>query len=194
MRHCSVLALLLLAALAACSSVGALDYAPTVAISPGPSGAVSGVTAVDRRDEKPNRFATVLSGYGSPMYVADTTRTVAEEVADAFAKGLKERGMLALSGNAPYRITLVLRTFYGNQYYSRHAYIDIDMQLLDRSGRLVYEDSVKDERDQGNFFGTDIADLETLVNSLLDSTIDRMLDKPAFRAALARTGQGRPGA
>ena len=193
MQYCSVLALLLLAALGACSSVGSLDYAPTVAIIPGPSGVISGVSAIDRRDEKPNRFATVRSGYGSPMYVADTKRTVAEEVADAFAKGLKDRGMLAPSGNAPYRIALVLRTFYGNQYYSRHAHIDIDTQVLGRSGGLIYEDSVKDARDQGNFFGTDIADLETLVNSLLDSTIDRMLDKPAFRAALAQTGRGAPG-
>ncbi len=67
------------------------------------------------------------------------------------------------------------------------------MQALGRSGGLVYEDSVKDAHDQGNVFGTDIADLETLVNSLLRSTIDRMLDKPAFRAALARTGRGAPG-
>ena len=106
MRHCSVLAFLLLAALGACSSAGSLDYAPTVAISPGPSGAVSGVSAIDWRDEKPNRLATVLGGYGSPMYVADTKRTVAEEVADAFAEGLKDRGMLAPSGNAPCRIAL----------------------------------------------------------------------------------------
>ncbi len=78
------------------------DGEPSCETMLSPSGAVSGASAIDRRDEKPNRFATLLSGYGSPMHVADTKRTVAEEVAE----GLKDRGMLAPSGNAPCRIAL----------------------------------------------------------------------------------------
>ena len=64
------------------------------------------------------------------------------------------------------------------------------MQALGRSGGLVYEDSVKDAHDQGNVFGTDIADLETLVNS--PAPLDHRPD--AGQAGLPRgAGADRPG-
>ena len=176
--------------LTACSSTGSLDYTPTGPVAPGPAASVSGVTAVDRRDEKPNRFATVRGGFGNPFYVRDTPRPVAEEVADAFAKGLKARGMLAPSGNAPYRIQLVLRKLYGNKYVSRNAYIDIDLMAYNHLGQLIYEDTVSDKRDEFELFDASIADLEKLVQALLNATVDRMLDNPKLRAALRRPGRG----
>jgi len=152
MRFYSIFVAFVLLGLASCSSTGSLDYAPTVAITAGPPASVASVTATDTRDEKPNRLATVRGGYGNPAYVRDTARPVAEEVASVFTKALQARGMLSSQANAPYRVQLVLRTFYANKYISRAAYIDIDFMVVDRSGRMVYKDTVKDERDQFKLF------------------------------------------
>lgn len=179
--------------LAACSSTGSLTYAPTVPVTPGPPSSVSAVTATDRRDEKPNRFATVRGGYGNPAYVRDTPRPVAEEVAAVFTGALRARGMLAASGNAPYRIQLILRLFYGNQYFSREAHIDLDLVVTDLSGREVYKDTVKDKREEFELFSASIDKLQALVQALLNATVDRMLDNPRLRAVLGATPP-RPGA
>ena len=184
---------LLLAAslgLAGCGSTTPLQYAPTVAVQPGPA-AVSSVSVVDRRDEKPNRYATVRGGYGNPVLVMDAPHPVADEVQVAVTAALQARGMLGAPGATPYRIQVILRTLYGNTYITPGAYIDLDLQVADRSGRVIYSDTIKDERHDGITFRGfpfgDIDGLAKLVQTLLDSSIDRLLDKPGLRAVLGRS-------
>ena len=128
------LALMMLACLAlqACQSTGDIVYAPTVALVPGPPASIAAVTTKDIRDEKPNRLATVRGIYGNPAKVFDTTRPVADEVSEVFTAALRARGMLATT--AGYRISLLLRTYYGDTYVARRAFIDIDLDGR-RSGR-----------------------------------------------------------
>lgn len=192
MRILPVILAIALLGLAACSSTGSLTYTPTVPVTPGPPSSMSAVTAVDRRDEKPNRFATVRGGYGNPAYVRDAPRPVSEEVAAVFTEALRTRGMLAALGNAPYRIQLTLHTFYGNQYLSRNAYIDLDLIITDPSGRELYRDTVKDERSELEIFSISIDKLQALVQALLNATVDRMLDNPKLRAVLGGS-PNRPG-
>ena len=193
MRAHPILLSLALLAFAACSSTGSLTYTPTGAVAPGPAAAVSGVTATDVRGEKPNRFATVRGGYGNPVYVRDTARPVSEEVAAAFTKALQARGMLGQPGQAPYSIQLTLRQLEGNHYFRGAAYIDLDLVVSDRSGRTLYKDTVKDKREKFDFFGLSIAELEALVQGLLNATVDRMLDNPNLRAVLGgAAGRGAP--
>lgn len=186
MRLSPSLVALILLGLASCSSTGSLDYAPTVAITAGTPASIASVTATDTRDEKPNRLATVRSGYGNPAYVQDTARPVAEEVASVFTKALQARGMLSSQASAPYRVQLVLRTFYANKMFNRTAYIDIDFTLVDRTGRTVYQDGVKEQRDQFKLFDADINALQDLAQALLNATADRILDNPKLRAVLSR--------
>jgi hypothetical protein len=74
------------------------------------------------------------------------------------------------------------------------ARIDVDLNLVEQaSGRVVYRDTVADSRSDSHFFDTgvfaDIDELRQQAQTVLDATVDRMLDKPAFRAALAKTGE-----
>lgn len=185
MRILPTLLTLAVLGIAACSSTGSLDYTPTVNVAPGPASSVSAVTASDMRDEKPNRLATVRGGYGNPVYVRDLTRPVADEVASIFTRALQARGMLATSGDAPYRIQLILRSLEGNQYFTRNAYIDIDLTVTDRSGRTIYKDTVKDQRSETDLFSANIESLQRLVQQLLNATVDRMLDNPKLRTVLS---------
>ena len=186
----TLLAIVLLS-LVACSSTSSLDYTPTVSVAPGPL-AVSAVTASDMRNEKPNRLATVRGGYGNPVYVRDTARPVADEIAAVFTKALQARGMLTMPGQAPYRVQLIVRDLHGNQYVTRNAYIDMDLIVADRSGRTIYRDTVKNRSSEFTLFGMDVEDLQRLVQVLLNSTVDRMLDNPNFRAALSLSPPGAP--
>ncbi len=179
--------------LAACSSTASLDYTPTVPIIAGPSTSISAITAIDQRDEKPNRLATVRGGFGNPFYVRDTVRPVAEEVAIVFTKALQARGMISSQGIGPYRIQLVLRTFDANKYINRVAGIDIDLLVIDQAGSTIYKDNVKTQSDKFVLFDADIDALQKLAVDLLNATADRMLDNPKFRAAInGRRSVGAP--
>ena len=183
MRHLLTIALLL--ALGACSTTGGLDYVPTGKVEKGPA-SVTTVTVIDKRDEKPNRVATIRGGYGNPLKVLDTATPVAAEVSGVFTKALEARGMLAPSG--PYRFQVVLNTLYGDQFMGRRAEIKIGLVVTDAAGRSVYTDSVSDGSYEFTFFDNGIfagiEDLRQVVNKLLSTAIDRMLDKRALYVVL----------
>ena len=184
--------------LAACSTTGTLEYAPSAAVQPGPSAAVGSVSAVDQRDEKPNRVATIRGGYGNPLKVLDIARPVSEEVAAAVGAGLRARGMMGSPGVSPYRVQVVLRTLYGDQYIGRKAVIDMELRVADRSGAIIYTDSVKDQTYEGTIFDNGIfagiGELGRSVQTLMNRSVDRLLDKEGLRAVLSGAPAARPAA
>jgi len=151
------------------------------------------VTATDQRKEEPTRLATIMGGFGNPLKTLDTAKPVKDEVATAFAAGLRARGLLAPSDQAPYRIELLVRKFDADMIIGRTARIDLGLSVLDTSGRTVYQDSATDSESETKFFETgvfaDIADLQKMCEIVLNRTVDRMLDKPAFRAAIQSAGR-----
>ncbi len=192
-------AVLIALSLGACASTGSIDYVPTAVAVPGPPAAISAVAVVDSRDEKPNRIATIRGGYGNPVYVLDLDKPVADAVSAIVSKALLARGMLSPPGVAPYRMQIVIRALYGNQYLSQNAYVDMDLLVYDRSGQTVYQDTIKDHAEEGAFFKSgafaDINELGKFVQTLLNTAVDRLLDKPALRAVLrAASAAGRPAA
>ena len=180
--------------LGACSNtVNALKYTPQAAVQAAASPTVANVTATDHRKEDPTRLATILGGFGNPLKTLDTTKPVKDEVAAAFASGLRARGLLAENGQAPFRLALDVRKFDADMYVGRSARIDLSMSVLDAGGRTVYEDSATDIESETKILETgifaDIADLQKLCEIVLNRTVDRMLDKPAFRAAVGAAGR-----
>lgn len=119
------------------------------------------------------------------MKTLDTAKPVKDEVADAFAAGLRARGLL---GSAPFTLQLTIRKFDADMIIGRTARIDLTMAVTDAAGRAVYQDAVADTGSETKFFETgvfaDIADLKALSQTVLNRTVDRMLDKPAFLAAI----------
>jgi uncharacterized lipoprotein YajG len=187
------LSLILALALGACSNtVSDLAYAPQVSVRPAAVPTVASITATDQRKEEPTRLATIMGGFGNPLKTLDTAKPVKDEVADAFAAGLRARGLLAVNGQAPLRVTLSVRKFDADMLIGRTARIDLTMAVLDASGRTVYQDDAVDSESETKFFQTgvfaDIADLQKLCEIVLNRTVDRMLDKQEFRAAIQSAG------
>ena len=171
--------------LAGCSTPGTLNYVPQQAGEIGPR-VVAGVIVLDKRDEKPNRIATIRGGYGNPLKVLDTTEPVATVVQVVVTKALEQRQMLAPGG--PYRFQITLNTLYGDQFMGRKAELKMELVVLDRAGQGIYTDNVIGDSyaftffDNGIFAG--IEDLRVVVEKLLSVNVDKMLDKPALRQAL----------
>jgi uncharacterized lipoprotein YajG len=182
-------------ALAACSSPGNLAYAPPQTVTQGQP-TVSSVEVTDKRDEKPNRIATIRGGYGNPLKVLDTTTPVANEVQKVFTDALRARGMLTADRAGPYRFQVVLHTLYGDQYIGRKAEAKFDLTVVDATGRPIYRDTIARNDYEFTFFDNGIfSSIDTLgkhVEGLLDKSVDEALDKAALRDALR--AQNRPAA
>lgn len=178
--------------LAGCSTSDVhLAYNPSVSVSAGGPPSVAIVTAVDRRKEEPNRLATIMGTFGNPIKILNTTSPVKDEVVSVFTKGLQARGLLGNDGRAPFRVDLLIRKFDADMIMGSTARIDLDLTVVDTAtGLPVYKDTVVDERSDFAVFAVgifaDIGDMQKLAQTVLDATVDHTLDKPAFRAAIAR--------
>jgi hypothetical protein len=68
----------------------------------------------------------------------------------------------------------------------------LDETRRPKFGCNIYEDSAADIESETKIFQTgvfaDIADLQKLCEIVLSRTVDRMLDKPEFRAAIRSIG------
>jgi len=183
-----VLAVCTLSACAA-NTVSGLSYtaAPVATAQAGP-GTVAGVDSTDQRKEDPNRLATVMGGFGNPLKTLDTPKPVKDVVADAFVSGLQSRGLMGSGGKAPLRIALVVHKFDADMMVGRTARIDVSMSVVDHAGRTIYEDRATDSESETKAFQTgifaDINDLKKLCEIVLARTVNHMLDKPEFLAAV----------
>jgi hypothetical protein len=191
----SLLFLVVSLALGACSNtVSSLHYVPTRPLQADSVASVGGVTVVDQRKEAPARLATIMGTFGNPIKTLDTAKPVKDEVADAFIEGLRDRGMLATSGQPSFQLRLVLRKFDADMIVGRTARIDLTFSVVDNAGVTVFEDQFADTQSDMKFFQTgifaDIADLQGLSQTVLNRAVDQMLDNPAFRAAIARPRAG----
>jgi uncharacterized lipoprotein YajG len=188
-QHASAVWALLCAVtvLAGCNTVSSVGYTPTGSVVAVASPEIASVAVTDQRKEAPNRLATIMGGFGNPLKTLDTPKPVKDEVADAFIQGLQARDMLA-STAAPFRIFVALRKFDADMIIGRTARIDLTMQVADQSGRVVFRRDVADSVSDMKFLQTgvfaSIDDLRVLAKTVLDRTVDKLLDDPSFRAAI----------
>lgn len=175
-------------ALSACSNTTSdMHYTMPATVVRAAAPMVSGVTAIDQRKEEAHRLATIMGGFGNPLKTLDLARPVKDEVADAFAEGLRARGLLADQG--PYRIELLIRKYDADMIMGSTGRIDLDLSVIDKaSQQVIYKDSAANERSDFHFFATGVFasmdELQKLAQDALDATVDQMLDKPAFRSAI----------
>jgi hypothetical protein len=186
-RFCALVVLL---GLSACNTVASLHYQHLGPVQTSSHAYISGVTSTDQRKEAPTRIATVMGGFGNPLKTLDTGKPVKDEVADAFREGLRVRGLLAEGASTPFRLSLVIRKFDADMIIGRTARIDLTMYVNDRAGRIIYQGSATDSESDMKFLETgvlaNIDDLRVLLQTVLDRTVDRMLDNAEFRDALIR--------
>jgi hypothetical protein len=173
------------------NTISSMPYTPPPGLAAIQEPVVASVTATDHRKEEPHRLATIMGGFGNPLKTLDTKLPVKDEVAAAFTAGLRDRGMLQTNGRAPYRIALLIRKYDADMIMGSTARIDLDMDVIDQaSQKAIYHDTAVDHRSDFHFFETGVFasmdELKKLAQDVLNVTVDNMLDKPAFRAAIGR--------
>ncbi len=183
--------------LAACGTTPVtLPYASTAAVQP--AGTARPVVAVERVDnqrstgrEDPTWVGTIRGGYGNPLKALNTTEPLDRVIGQAFRDGLAQRGLGAGAGQGRYALAVVIHQFDANQYVRREATADFSVVVTERAtGREVYRDRERVYNVDGSVLALDVGvfastdNLQRVAVLTMNQAIDRLLDKPGFRAAM----------
>ncbi len=93
----------------------------------------------------------------------------------ACGAGLAARGLGTTGGEAPFRLAVAMQRF--------------NAPLTDRAGRALWADRSRTELSEPTLASgilADPKDLQALLNRALNQAVDKVLDNPGFRSALAR--------
>lgn len=198
MRAIRIAVLPLVLILAACATPPvSMPYSPTVAVQP--ATAVRGAVGVDRVDmqrtrgrEDPSWVGAIRGGFGNPVKVLTSAEPLDRVVMRAFSDGLSARGLGTSGGARPrYVLSVTVHELNANQLARREAMADFTAVLRDEAtGREVWRDREMVHNVDGNLFttGTGVLassdELLQITVRTMNQAIDRLLDKPAFRAAI----------
>lgn len=175
----------------------ALTYAPPAAVQQG-SPTITLTSVRDNRGEGHHLFelGSIRGGYGNPLKTLVTEREVAVVVTQAIRDALTARS-LATEGGA-HHLEVRITRFDCNQLFPKEAHIELSFRLLDAATDAVLYESTARANQAGGGAGmgifTPIEPLRALTNQVMNDGIDRMLDDPAFRAALANAAAAAPAA
>jgi hypothetical protein len=166
----------------------ALTYAPPASVQQG-SPTIALTSVRDNRGDGHHLFelGSIRGGFGNPLKTLVTEQQVAVVVAQAIRDALTARNLGAEAG--AHQLEVRITRFDCNQLYPREAHIELSFRLLDAAtGAVLYESTARGNQASGGAGGGIFAPVEplrALTNRVMNDGIDRMLDDPAFRAALA---------
>lgn len=149
---------------------------------------------VNAREQGEHWLGAIRGGYGNPLKVLVTEQPVHEVVAQAMRDGLEARGMAAENG--AHRLNLRVIRFDCNQFIPKDAHVIFVLTLVDaQTGAALFEQTYQEHKVGGGIGGgifTPVEPLRALANETLQLAIDRALDDPAFRAAVASAPAAAP--
>lgn len=122
-----------------------------------------------------------------------TTRVPVEQVVrNAFAHGLKARGMLTSQSGAQFILTGEILEFSADQLMRPGSYARIRVNLVrEGSGQIVFSRVYQGERVGTAYLpgsGSPVPNLQELASRTLQDAVDKALDDPAMRSRLNAFG------
>ncbi len=180
--------------LASCGSTAvSLDYQPSLGQKvPGPRKVSIGRFS-DMRGESSYYLGTVRTPLGTPLEVINTRIPVEEVARNAFAHGLRARGML-VGGGGPYVLTGEIIDLQCTQVVRPAAYVRIRVNIV-RAGtqQIIFTRVYRGERESGAYVpgsGSPVPLMRDLTSRALQDVVDRALDDSAMRARLGSSSYG----
>jgi hypothetical protein len=184
--------------LAACGTTQTkLSYSPTYSaakLSPDAQPLSVG-TFSDQRGETPTWYGAIRGGFGNPLKVLESDKPIASIVQEAFANGVRARGMNP-EGSSALQLSGVIRKLDCNQMVRREATVEIELVLTDtKSGRQRFKQTYSTYSIDGSLMSmktgvfASVDDLRLTTEKALNETVDKALDDSAFRAALLATNE-----
>ena len=179
---------LLLASCGFNTTVVSLDYQPRRGQNiPGPRMVSIGKFA-DMREEGEFRLGTVRSAIGMPLETIKTRVPVESVVRNAFAHGLKTRGMLAGETEGAYILSGEVHELKCSQMLFPTASAEVRVNIVRRgSGQIVFSRVYQSHR-QGETYapgsGSPVPTLADLASRALQNVVDQALDDRELRRRL----------
>jgi len=188
--------------LAACSTTQTkLSYSqitPSDKFSPDTQSLSLG-TFSDQRGETSTWFGAIRGGFGNPLKVLESDRPIASIVQDAFASGLRARGLNPASSSSM-QMSGVIHKLECSQYVRRESTVDIEIILTDtKTGQQKFKQTYNTYNEVGSLVSVQtgifasVDDLRVVAEKALSQTVDKALDDSAFRAALLGIGEAKGG-
>ena len=145
----------------------------------------------DQRGEPANWLGAIRGGFGNPLKNLESDRPVSTLVQDAFAEGLKARGVKADPSASSYQITGVIKKLDCNQYVRREANAEIEVSVIARaSGQVSFTRTYVASNIDGSAMSlstgifASVEDLRAVTEKTLRDVVDKALDDSALRAAM----------
>lgn len=144
----------------------------------------------DARGAGPDWLGAIRHNYGFPVKILRTERPMSEIVADAFADGLRARGVYAAPGAGRLELVGTIQKLDCNVYYNKEAHVILELRLLDRgggdvpiySGRFAADET---EGGSGPAIFMSVDTLRVIAERTLRRAVNDAFSNPEFRAAIA---------
>ena len=145
----------------------------------------------DQRGTDSNWLGAVRGGYGNPLKKLLTPEPMSNVVEKAFREALRTRDLLG-DNDAAYELRGTIQKLDTSEFVNREAHAHIAIAVVDReSNRPVFENTYIEDQEESSWGAGIFADEEHLrqfAEQTLRAAIDRAVDDPGFRTAIA----GRP--
>jgi hypothetical protein len=193
MRVHFLLGLVCLAALqTACTTLVPLKYtadSALSAVSP-PTPLVSVGPFADARGPRADAdwLGAIRGGYGNRLKTLRTQVPMSQVVQDAYADGLKARGVFAEPGQGKFVLEGSIEKLDCSEYWNLEAHAHVALRVRDSAtGAQVFEWPYRVDETEGGLgagiFGS-VETLRLLAERTLRELVDRSLDDPGLRKAV----------
>jgi uncharacterized lipoprotein YajG len=146
---------------------------------------------VDQRGQSATWFGAIRGGFGNPLKVLEANTSVANLVQDAFADGLRARGLADGAAEKKYQVAGVIKKFECDQVARREAIAEIEVQVIElASGKQLFSRTYNADNIDGSLMTmqagvfASVETLRALAEKTLSEIVDKALDDSALRNAL----------
>ncbi len=185
------IALITIASLAGCGTTAVgLKYQAPAGLSRAAASAPATLVGSfdDKRGEPATWLGAIRGGFGNPLKNLESDRPVAEVVQAAFADGLKARGVPVVASAGARQLRGVIKKLECNQLLSRESTVEIELSVLDASGRVLATRSFKSTKSEVSLMSSgvfaSVDDLRTQLELTLRATVDQAFNDRQLRAAM----------
>ena len=133
-------------------------------------------------------LGAIRGGYGNRLKTLRTEKPMQQVVEDAFAEGLRARGVFAEPGQGKFTLEGKIEKLDCSEYFNleAHAHTQITVSRTD-TREVLYTTMVRADQTEGGFgagiFGS-VETLRVLAERTLREMVDKALDDPALRNAV----------
>jgi len=133
-------------------------------------------------------LGAIRSGFGNAFKKLRTEKAMSEIVQEAFADGLRERGVYAEPGIGRFTLEGTIAKLDCSEYWNLEAHVHLDVRVTESaSHQVLYTKSYRANQTEGGIGFPVLARVETLralAERTLTDAVDQVLDDGKLREAL----------